>query len=278
MTVGLTDMATGRAQQALANNELDQLRQIADRLPAPGSPNPDDPDALRQQSAQFESLILNMMLATMRKTVETSDLFGGSDSPGRQIYTAMLDNEYARIMAETGQFGLGSMLMEQFGGEGEGLKPAPASRDILPGSLAGLGGGLSSVGKTVGGFLSPLRGEISSHFGMRVHPVSNQLQMHEGVDLVVPVGTPVQATAAGRVLFAGERGGYGNLVVIEHENGIQSLYGHLDSMDVAVGDRVERGQIVARSGNTGLSTGPHLHFEIRLGGRPVNPVEFLRRN
>jgi murein DD-endopeptidase MepM/ murein hydrolase activator NlpD len=99
--------------------------------------------------------------------------------------------------------------------------------------------------------------------------------MHEGIDIAVSSGTPVVAAAAGTVIVAGWLGGYGNLVVVDHGNGISTAYGHNTSVAVGVGQSVAQGQLVAYSGNTGHSTGPHVHFEVRINGSPVDPLGYL---
>ncbi len=116
---------------------------------------------------------------------------------------------------------------------------------------------------------------ITSRFGNRVDPFFRKLAMHAGIDFRQRNGTPVRATGAGVVTKAGRAGGYGNLVEIRHTNGISTRYGHLSSVLVKVGQSVEAGDIVAKSGNTGRSTGPHLHYEVRRNGKAVNPATFL---
>jgi murein DD-endopeptidase MepM/ murein hydrolase activator NlpD len=122
------------------------------------------------------------------------------------------------------------------------------------------------------GLLWPARGALTSGFGPRRHPIFGVVRMHNGVDIAAPWGTPVRAAAPGTVLFAGWFGGYGKLVVLDHGGGVTTLYGHLSSIGVAVGQRVRAGQVIGRVGSTGYSTGPHLHFEIRVDGRPVDPL------
>lgn len=101
-------------------------------------------------------------------------------------------------------------------------------------------------------------------------------RMHEGVDMAGPVGTPIQATADGEVTFAGWSSGYGRLVKIRHANGIETRYAHLNAIGVEVGERVSRGDRIGDMGNSGRSTGPHLHYEIRVGGEPLNPMTYIR--
>ena len=117
---------------------------------------------------------------------------------------------------------------------------------------------------------------LSSGFGVRSDPFRGGAAMHAGVDIPGPIGTPVYATADGVVGRTGWVGGYGNLVELEHGQGIQTRYGHLSEIVAAPGSRVKRGQLIGLMGSTGRSTGSHLHYEVRLDGRAVNPTPFLR--
>ncbi len=117
---------------------------------------------------------------------------------------------------------------------------------------------------------------FTSNFGIRSDPFRGTAKMHAGVDIPGPVGTPVYATADGFVDRAERAGGYGNLVEIDHGKGIQTRYGHLSKILVADHTRVHRGQLIALIGSTGRSTGPHLHYEVRIDGHAVNPVPFLQ--
>ncbi len=119
------------------------------------------------------------------------------------------------------------------------------------------------------------RGWVSSEFGMRLHPISGERRFHAGIDLAVDTGTPVSASARGVVTFTGRRGGYGLLVIVDHENGMSTRYAHLSKLLVKVGDHVERGERIALSGATGNVTGEHLHYEVRINDEPVNPRPYL---
>lgn len=123
-----------------------------------------------------------------------------------------------------------------------------------------------------GRFSPPVSGRITSRFGYRVHPVLGVRKLHTGVDFAVPSGTAVRAAGSGVVVHAGWLGAYGNAVIIDHGGGVSTLYGHNSSVRVSVGQSVSQGDVVASSGSTGYSTGPHVHFEVRRGGRPVNPM------
>ncbi len=127
-------------------------------------------------------------------------------------------------------------------------------------------------------FLSPVRnGKKTSAFGTRRNPFnSKRREFHRGIDIACPVGSEIRASRNGRIIFCGWQEGYGNLIIIEHEFGYQSYYGHLSKFRVKTGDRVNMSQVIALSGNTGRTTGPHLHFEIRKNGKALNPETFIR--
>ena len=129
--------------------------------------------------------------------------------------------------------------------------------------------------KNFGKILWPVKsGRITSKFGNRNHPVLKSVKFHRGVDIAISLGTPVYAGIRGIVTFAGKRGNYGNLVEIKGSDGIKVRYAHLSKIDVVEGQRVSDGEKVAETGNTGMSTGPHLHYEIIVDESPVNPLNF----
>lgn len=120
-------------------------------------------------------------------------------------------------------------------------------------------------------------GKFSSGFGYRLDPFTRRLDKHEGLDISAPYGTPVVATARGTVRFAAYKDAYGNMVVVDHGDGIQTAYAHLSAILVKPGDTVSRGQVIGKVGSTGRSTGNHLHYEVRLNNSPVNPVRYIAR-
>lgn len=139
----------------------------------------------------------------------------------------------------------------------------------------------ASTGKTTGlapfrgKFSKPVAGSVTSGFGMRRHPILRRTRMHNGVDFGARHGAPINAAADGIVISASYSSGYGNNVIIDHGGGISTLYAHCSRMFVSAGQRVRRGQKIAAVGSTGLATGPHLHFEVRVNGKPVNPMSKL---
>ncbi len=121
----------------------------------------------------------------------------------------------------------------------------------------------------------PSRGEITSDFGMRVHPTFKTRMMHTGIDIRMPSGTPVYAAGPGEVLYAGWLRGYGQIVIIDHGKELSSVYAHLSRLAVGEGDRVRKGQNIGAVGTTGTTTGAHLHFEVRVNGEAKNPMHYL---
>jgi murein DD-endopeptidase MepM/ murein hydrolase activator NlpD len=121
----------------------------------------------------------------------------------------------------------------------------------------------------------PVRGQVNSGYGSRVSPWSTQSEFHSGFDIGAPVGTQVKAPAPGTVVFAGVHAEFGKTLIVDHGSDTKSLYGHLSRLNVAVNQKVQRGDVIALSGNTGRSSGPHLHYEIQVKGQSVNPTSYL---
>ncbi|HHC08744.1 MAG TPA: hypothetical protein ENK55_08510 [Actinobacteria bacterium] len=126
-----------------------------------------------------------------------------------------------------------------------------------------------------GRYYRPVSGPVVSRFGPRVHPIYGTVRMHNGLDIDAPAGEPISAFARGRVIFAGWKGGYGKAVMIDHGGGMVTLYAHQSRLAVEVGQQVRGGQVIGYVGSTGLSTGPHVHFEVRIDGEPVDPARYL---
>lgn len=203
-------------------------------------------DELRRAAQEFESLFIFQMLKVMRETVPEGGLLQGG--PGNDIFLTMMDQHLASAMAEQGGLGLAEIIV----------------RDLEP--------ALGAHRSPAEGFTAPLEGRISSPFGMRIHPILDQPDHHNGVDIAAPAGAEISAVADGRVVFSGSMPKYGNVVVVEHAGGLSTLYAHNEANVVQINQRVSRGQIIARVGSTGRVTGPHLHFELHREGAPVNPL------
>lgn len=173
---------------------------------------------------------------------------------------------------------------ESKGGQGGPYIKAAAGRaSSLDPRIARLAASLSrmdALQRSLAGIpqVHPAKAEfISSRFGYRADPINGHAAFHAGLDFAGPVGAPVYAAANGTVRFAGYNHGYGNIVEVDHGNGLTTRYAHMSRFRTAVGQTVEAGQIIGAIGNTGRSTGPHLHFEVRVHGRPVNPRPFLEK-
>ncbi|ADK85696.1 Peptidase M23 [Desulfarculus baarsii DSM 2075] len=229
---------------------------------------------LSQACKMFEAYFLKQMMSAMRQTLEGDTLLGGGNA--EKIFTDMLDQAYAdEAVAGDSGVGLAAMLEKQLG---RSLLPHAGSAKQMPG-LASAGRQALAAGAQSGQIEldAPLQGAITSTFGTRIHPISGQEQEHTGLDLAAPEGSDIQTAAAGEVIFAGENGGYGNLVIVRHVDGRQTYYAHCQDILVAEGQQVSRGQVIATVGSTGTSTGPHLHFEVRNSvGQPQDPLPTIR--
>ncbi len=185
----------------------------------------------------------------------------------QQELKAELERRVAEWQTKVDELAAADAELTEFIREQEAAAAAAASSS---GSTAPAPGSSS-----VSGFQWPISGGVSSGYGYRVHPIYGTRRLHTGLDISGGSGTPIAAAKGGTVLSAGWRGGYGNAVVISHGGGITTLYAHQSQMNVSAGQQVGRGDIVGWVGSTGASTGPHLHFEVRVNGSPVNPRPYL---
>jgi Rod binding domain-containing protein len=216
---------------------------------------------LREAAQQFEGLFLAQMWKEMRKTVEKTGFMSGGF--GEDMFQSMMDQAYADQAAATGAMGLTDLLVQQMGGKNQARPGA---------NLSAYGMGSSAPA----GFKMPVEGDVSSSFGPRLHPIKQVEAQHNGLDLAAEKGAPVKATKGGEVIFAGSKEGYGNLVEIRHIGGYTSRYAHLDQVSVRPGQNVRTGDAIGAVGSSGMSTGPHLHFEIRdPSGQPTNPMKLV---
>ncbi len=142
-------------------------------------------------------------------------------------------------------------------------------------AITGVVGGGGSTGSGSGSLSWPVSGPVTSPFGWRIHPILGYKKFHTGIDIGVGYGAPIHSAAAGTVIYATWMGGYGNVVIVDHGNGLSTLCAHQSSLAVGSGAHVARGQTVGYVGSTGFSTGPHLHFEVRVNGNPVDPMGYL---
>ena len=142
-------------------------------------------------------------------------------------------------------------------------------------ALTGVITGSTGSGQGTGSLSWPVSGPVTSPFGWRIHPILGYKKFHTGIDIGVGYGTPIHAADGGAVIYATWMGGYGNVIIVDHGDGLSTLYAHQSSLAVGTGARVTRGQTIGYVGSTGFSTGPHLHFEVRVNGNPVDPMGYL---
>jgi septal ring factor EnvC (AmiA/AmiB activator) len=173
---------------------------------------------------------------------------------------------------------IGDMLRQRAAARAAAAAQAAAPSSDGSGSSDDGGGGYSAPFQAVSGsgsMIWPVNGVITSPFGYRDHPIFGRTILHSGIDIGVDYGTPVHAADSGVVVEAGWISGYGYAVVIDHGNGLSTLYGHNESLAVSEGQSVSQGQVISYAGSTGNSTGPHVHFEVRSNGDPVDPSAYL---
>ena len=236
---------------------------------------------------EFEAMLMTQMLRDMRRSMVDED--PEAATPGFDTMTDLVDVEFGRALSSAGGMGLSASLvqaLDKLSGMGHS---EPASAAALPG-LSG-SGDWPSVTETDPQEASPvavsgtidaapgqpsLDGPITSAFGWRRDPLSGSPGFHKGVDVAMAYGQDVRAAAAGTVVFVGENGGYGNMVAVRHSDGRETRYAHLSVPEVQVGDAVDEGGVLGKSGSSGRSTGPHLHFEVLFNGRPVDPATLER--
>lgn len=168
-------------------------------------------------------------------------------------------------LSPQGRYGQLKAKLEQSGQELKEL--TVATREYQRGQLAELAKRTPSI--------EPCQGEMSSGYGYRLHPVYGYQKLHNGCDFTTDSGTPIYATASGKVVSADWLGGYGQAVEIEHGRGLKTLYAHCEELKVRKGQQVRKGQLIATVGMTGLASGPHCHYEVHKDGKPINPARFL---
>jgi murein DD-endopeptidase MepM/ murein hydrolase activator NlpD len=242
---------------------------------------------LKKASEEFEAVFIAYLLKVMRETIEESGLTEGGF--GKTIYTEIFDQEVSVSMAKRGALGISDMLYRDL--SAKALNNAQPGEAKPKGSPEEDPGTQHSSGHSDGSVVArptpgvsepditdlqlPVRAPISSGFGLRRDPFSHQVRFHKGLDLAAPRGMKVVSALPGTVISAGYQSGYGNSVVIQHTGGLQTRYGHLDKVNVKAGDVVASEEVLGTVGNTGRSTGPHLHFEVIRLGKQVDPASEL---
>jgi murein DD-endopeptidase MepM/ murein hydrolase activator NlpD len=274
--------------QALQPDESARAQQLHAQMTAEERGLHGKPQDVKSAAAELASLFVYQMLAAMRRTVPRSGLLDKGFA--HDTYLSLFDQEIARHMARREELGLTALLQRQLkdadvdhqlpGRPNTGLpRPPRAGTSPAPTLHARRAAAIDvyrqQAGPTDGMFILPVEGQHISGFGTRVHPIDHTERLHSGMDIAAPIGTPIQAAAAGQVVFSGTQAGYGNVVLIQHAEGYASLYAHNTANLVSVGMIVSPGQPIATVGSTGQSTGPHLHFEVRKDGKQLDPAQFF---
>lgn len=237
-------------------------------LQSPAEPDASNLTAVRALAEQFESLLLAQMLREMRESMAPENDDSGDDLGGSML-TDAFTSELGLSLSRSGGVGLADYLVQSVsrGATQPATDPmatAPMAADPRSPDIPAVGLAESVTARAAGSL-------VNSTFGWRTDPLQGQPKFHAGQDLRAAYGDEVRAAAGGVVTFAGERGGYGLMVVVDHGGGTESRYAHLSVAEVQPGMVVQAGQAIARSGNSGRSTGPHLHFEVRQHGLPIDP-------
>jgi murein DD-endopeptidase MepM/ murein hydrolase activator NlpD len=217
-------------------------------------------DPAKTAAKQLEAFFLRQLLKEARP--QGAGMLDGGFAG--DTFKDMLDEALADKMSAAGGMGMANMFAKQLGPTNEvSFRPDQVAPASLPGpSIDGMQ------------LAMPVPGHVGSGYGPRVGH-NGLTHQHPGVDLTARMGDPIAAAAPGTVTHAGPAGTYGNLVIVKHENGYQTRYAHMSSVGVQVGQQVSSGQALGQVGSTGLSDGPHLHFEVRKGDQAIDPTAFL---
>lgn len=256
---------------------IDRMRVAAGVGDRPGAP---DHEQVKQLAAQFESMLLVQMLRDMRQSGRWDDESPESGGLGAETFFETLDVELATYLTRAKGFGLSEQLQQAIEKSGTGRKPVHGVGEATPAPQPVGTTGLATRVSQADSAESPgplqfavAPGSITSSFGWRQDPFTGTARFHRGIDVRATYGQDIQAAGDGRVVFSGTQGGYGNTVLVEHANGVQTRYAHLSATIVQTGDVVAAGQVVGRAGRSGRATGPHLHFEVLKDGRQIPPAE-----
>lgn len=231
-----------------------------------------DRQEIKRLAQQFEAILMTQMLREMRRAmVDEEDDKDASLGFGAGALNETADVELGNMLSRAGGLGLTDGLLKAFERQVMGKKDGPAA-DTRTGSSTSPETLRNLPASAVLPTSAPSSAPISSRYGWRQDPLTGAPRFHQGVDLALAYGRDVTAAADGVVSFAGTQSGYGQTVVIDHAGGRQTRYAHLSEPLVPAGSAVQAGQLIGRSGNSGRTTGPHLHFELLVDGRPVDPA------
>ena len=230
--------------------ELSSLAPLA-QPPAEVAVDKNDKEAVAKQ---FEQVFTKLLVAEVHKSLQNSSMFSG---PTLEAFDGVFQEALADSLTAGQGLGLSKHILTQ-------LDHRPT---VMPSAIRNpvKSGGL------------PTQGRVSSAYGWRSDPIHGKQTHHNGMDIAAPQGSPIRSVRDGRVVFAGERGGYGNVVIVDHGEGLQTRYAHCSELEVIEGQRVQAGEIVGTVGHTGRATGDHLHFEAQQNGRSIDPMKIVEK-
>jgi murein DD-endopeptidase MepM/ murein hydrolase activator NlpD len=269
----------------------ESLRAIAPEFARPAAPSGiEEQRRLRGKpplavAREFEAILFAQIIGAMRQTIPSSGLLQAAAA--HRVLDGAFDQEVARSLVARADFGIARQLAAQL----ERHDAAHHEPSSVPASAAGLaavplragGAGIASAAppvsdeQTEAAVVPPVAGRVTSRFGVRRDPIKGTPQFHAGVDLAARRGARVRAVAPGEVIFAGRRGGAGNVVEVQHPDSLVTSYAHVARTLVHAGQKVAAGDVLATVGSSGRTTGPHLHFAVRRDGQPIDPVGILGR-
>ncbi len=229
---------------------------------------------LKEIAGQFEEVFIETLLKTAREAEKIIKKEEDNYGLNLGFYREMQDYYLSQSIVASGGLGLQDLIVEQLMDKlnltQNSDNPLKEKKQILKNTKD-----IKTDLNFHLNFIPPVKGSISSPFGWRIDPFTGKKAYHKGIDIKAPEGTPVHSAEAGKVVFAGEKGGYGNLIILEHKNGFKTYYAHLKDIKVKIGEEVGKGMVIGDVGSTGRSTGPHLHFELRQEDRVYNPLQKL---
>ena len=282
----------------ISENNLD-LNKVAQELSSIKTSNArNDKEKLKKVCTDFEAIFIEKLWEEMKKTVSKNGLFS---DPINNQYIDLFDFEFARKLAQQGGIGLSKFLYNNLVNQLEkksehtiepknikiqdvnnihkkinALEQTKQNSNILD-KINKIADDIEKKQDSKRSFkiILPVQGKISSYFGMRIDPFLGVKRMHNGIDIAAPIGTEIKAATDGEVIFSGEKKDYGQVVIIKNKAGLETIYAHNKENLVHIGDIVKKGDVIAKVGLSGRTTGPHVHFEVRINNRPVNPLKFI---
>lgn len=258
-----------------------------------------DKQKLKDACEKFEAVFLEKLWQEMKKSVSSEGLF---QDPLNNKYVELFDYEFCLKMAQNRGIGLANYLynnlvqrLEQKSSEtmfeNKKIDNLNTSKKVdtnfssksshtinenedLTDIINDLAVKIENQDHSKDDLL-PVQGTISSTFGFRRDPFLKDIRWHNGIDIAAPKGAPIKSVIAGEVIFSGKKDGYGNVVIISDKNGVKTIYAHNEKNLVTAGEKIDKGDVIALVGDSGRSTGPHLHFELRINDKPIDPMNFL---